>query len=79
MTIPSYQLLNRCVDFNNIWYGGDAIQWDAIIFNPIASVVSEWLRFKAVSLMHDFQPCSAMVWDCLHCWVTMVTSHTIFS
>jgi hypothetical protein len=23
----------------------------------------------------DFQPCSALVWDCLHCWVTMVTSH----
>jgi hypothetical protein len=24
-----------------------------------------WLRFKAVSWRHDFQPCTAVVWDCL--------------
>jgi hypothetical protein len=36
---------------------------DAIIFNPISSMILKW--FKGVSWRHDFQPCTAMVWDCL--------------
>jgi hypothetical protein len=42
--------LNRLVDFHEIWYGGNAIQGDleALIFNPIASIVLILLRFKAV-------------------------------
>jgi hypothetical protein len=39
---------------------GDA---DATVFNPIASTILNWLRFKVVRWMHDFQACSAMVWD----------------
>jgi hypothetical protein len=58
--------LNRLVDFHEIWYGGNAIQenLDATIFNPISSTVLKWLRFKVISWKHDFQPCTAMVWDC---------------
>jgi 4-hydroxy-L-threonine phosphate dehydrogenase PdxA len=69
------------VDLYDIWYGADAIQGDldAIIFNPIAKTILKWLKFKVVSWMHDFQPCTAMIWDCLPFWVTVVTSHTIFS
>jgi hypothetical protein len=37
----------------------------AIIFNPISSTILKWLRFKVFSWRHDFQPCTAMVWDCL--------------
>jgi hypothetical protein len=35
------------VGFNEIWYGGNAIQGDldAIIFNPIALIILELLRF----------------------------------
>jgi hypothetical protein len=35
------QLLNRSVDFHEIWYGGNAIQGDldAVMFNPTASIV----------------------------------------
>jgi hypothetical protein len=57
--------LNRFLDFHEIWYGGDAIQGDldAVIFNPIASTILKFFRFKVVSWMHDFQLCSAMVWD----------------
>jgi hypothetical protein len=49
------------------WYGGNSIQWDlgAIIINPIPSTILKWLRFKVVSWRRDFQPCTAMVWDCL--------------
>jgi hypothetical protein len=36
------------------------------IFNPIASTILKWMRFKVVSWMHNFQPCTAMIWDCLH-------------
>jgi hypothetical protein len=55
------------VQFHDIWYGGNAIQVDpdAIFFNPIASTILKWLKFKVVSWRHDFQPCTAMVWDCL--------------
>jgi hypothetical protein len=55
------------VDFNEIWYGGNAIKGDldAINFNPISSTVLKWLRFKFVSWRHYSQPCTAMVWDCL--------------
>jgi hypothetical protein len=39
------------VDFYEIQYGANAIEGDldAIIFNPIASTVLKWLRFKVVS------------------------------
>jgi hypothetical protein len=38
------------VDFHEIWYGGNAIQGDldAIIFNPIASIILKLLNFKVV-------------------------------
>jgi hypothetical protein len=41
------------------------VDLDAIIFNPIFSTILKWLRFKVVSWRHDFQPCTAMVWDCM--------------
>jgi hypothetical protein len=55
------------VDFHEIWYGGNAIQGDldAVITNPISSTILKWLRFRFVSWRHGFQPCTAMVWDCL--------------
>jgi hypothetical protein len=34
-------------------------------FNSIASAILKWLRFKFVNWRDDFQPCTAMVWDCL--------------
>jgi hypothetical protein len=36
--------------FHEIWYRGDAIQGDldAMIFNPIASIILKLLRFKVV-------------------------------
>jgi hypothetical protein len=38
------------VVFHEIWYGLNAIQGDvdAIIFNPIASIILTLLRFKVV-------------------------------
>jgi hypothetical protein len=27
---------------------------------------------QGVSWMHDFQPCLAVISDCLHCWVNVV-------
>jgi hypothetical protein len=53
------------VDFHEIWYGGNAIEGDldAVVFNPISSTILKWLRFKGVSWRHDFQPCTAVVWD----------------
>jgi hypothetical protein len=38
------------VDFDEIWYGGNAIQGDrdAIIFNPIGSIILKLLKFKAI-------------------------------
>jgi hypothetical protein len=55
------------VDFHEIWYGGNVIEGDldAIIFNPISSTILKQLRFRVVSWEHDFQPLTAMVWDCL--------------
>jgi hypothetical protein len=55
------------VDIRDIWYGANAIQvdLDAIIFNPISSTILKWLRFKFAGWEHDFQPCAAVVWDCL--------------
>jgi hypothetical protein len=41
------------------------VDLDAIIFNPVSSTILKWLRFKFVNWRHDFQPCTAMVWDCL--------------
>jgi hypothetical protein len=37
----------------------------AIIFNPISSTILKWLRLKVVSLRHDFELCTAMIWDYL--------------
>jgi hypothetical protein len=67
------------VDLHDIWQAGGTIQGDlhVIIFNPISSTVLKWLRFKAVSWVHDFQPCTAMVWDCLI--VALVWLHHIQS
>jgi hypothetical protein len=55
------------VDFHEIWYGGNAIQGDlaAIIFNHRSSTIMKWLVSKVVSWRHDFQPCIAMLCDCL--------------
>jgi hypothetical protein len=55
------------VDFHGIWQGGNTIQMDLdiIIFDPISLTILKWLRFKLVSWRHDFQPCTAMAWDCL--------------
>jgi hypothetical protein len=41
-------VLNRLVDFHEIWWGGDVIQGNlgVIIFNPVASTTLKWLRFK---------------------------------
>jgi hypothetical protein len=39
---------------------------DAVIFNLISSATLKSLRFKVVNWMHDFQPWTAMIWDCLH-------------
>lgn len=38
------------MDFNAIWYVGDAIQvdLDAIIFDPVVSTILKMLRFKIV-------------------------------
>jgi hypothetical protein len=69
------------MELHDIGQEDDAIQGDldAIIFNPIASTILKWLGFKFVRWKHDVHPCTAMVWDCLHCWITMVASHIIFS
>jgi hypothetical protein len=47
---PPLILLNRLVDFHEIWYGGNGIQGDvdAIILNPTASIILKLLRFKVV-------------------------------
>jgi hypothetical protein len=59
--------LNRLVNIHDIWYGGNAIQVNlsAVIFNPISSTILRRLRFRVVSWGHDFQACTAMVWDFL--------------
>jgi hypothetical protein len=51
--------LNRLADFNEIWYGGNAIQGylDAVTFNAISSTILKWLWFRVVGWRHDFQPC----------------------
>jgi hypothetical protein len=47
---PPLIILNRVVDFNEIWYRGNEIQadLDAIIFNPIASIILKLLRLNVV-------------------------------
>jgi hypothetical protein len=59
--------LNRLVDFNEIWYTVNAIQGDldSIVFNPLSSANLKWFRLKVACWQHDFQPYTAMVWDCL--------------
>jgi hypothetical protein len=61
------ELLNCLVDFHDIWLGGNAIQvdLDVVIFIPIYSTILKWMRLKVVSWRYDFQPCTAMVLDCL--------------
>jgi hypothetical protein len=41
------------------------VDFDAVIFDPMSSTILKWLRFRVVSWGHDFQLCTAMVWDCL--------------
>jgi hypothetical protein len=36
-----------------------------VIFNPISSTILKWLRFKVLSWRHDYQPFTAVVWNCL--------------
>jgi hypothetical protein len=50
-----------------MWQKDNAIQGDleAETFNPIPSTILKWFKFKAVSLRHDFQRCTAIVLDCL--------------
>jgi hypothetical protein len=33
------------------------------MFKSIFLTILKWLRFKAVSWRHDFQPCTVTVWD----------------
>jgi hypothetical protein len=54
-----------CVSPTNNFRTAIQVDLDAIIFNPISSAILKWLRFKVVNCRHDFQPCTAMVWDCL--------------
>jgi hypothetical protein len=50
LSVTHLQLLNRLVDFNGIWYEGNDIQgdFDAIIFNPLASIILKLSRFRFV-------------------------------
>jgi hypothetical protein len=43
-------MFDHLVEFYEIWYRGSAIQGDldAIILNPIASIILKLLRFKVV-------------------------------
>jgi hypothetical protein len=43
----------------------------------ITSTILKWLRFKVVNLIHNFQACSAVVWDCLFDWLPWL-HHTKF-
>jgi hypothetical protein len=54
---PPLIILNRFVDFHEIWYGSNAIhgEVDAIILNSTASVTLKLFRFKFVG------------WDLLNC------------
>jgi hypothetical protein len=47
---PKLLTFEPLVEFNEIWHGGNAIQGDldAIIFNPIVSIILKLLRFKFV-------------------------------
>jgi hypothetical protein len=58
-------MLNRLVEFHEIWYGGNAIQGylDAKNFNPIASIILKVLRFKDVG------------WALLNCGFLLFMSH----
>jgi hypothetical protein len=64
---PSLSTFEPHGRFNDIWQGDDATQGDlyAVFVNPIPSTILKWLGFKVVSWRHDFQPCTAAVWDCL--------------
>jgi hypothetical protein len=44
--------MNHMVEFYEIWYGGDAVKRDpnAIIFNPMSSIILQLLRFTFVGL-----------------------------
>jgi hypothetical protein len=41
-------ILNRLVDFDEIFYGGDGIEYylDSILFNRVASIIPKWWTFK---------------------------------
>jgi hypothetical protein len=41
------------------------VDLDITIFNPITLKIRKWLMFKIVGWEHDFQPYTAIVWDCL--------------
>jgi hypothetical protein len=56
------------------------VDLDTTIFNPISSKILKLLRFKFLVGGMIFQPCTAMLWDCLivlllalfDCWVILV-------
>jgi hypothetical protein len=54
-----------------------------ITFNPIASTILKWLRFRFVWWMHYLQHLAfhnnGLGWDCLALLGFQVISHTIFS
>jgi hypothetical protein len=43
--------LNQFIDFNEISFGGNAIEWDAITSNPIVLTILKWFRFKTMRWM----------------------------
>jgi hypothetical protein len=48
------QLLNRLVDLDEILYGDDDIEddLDSMRFNPAASTISKWWKFKLLRRVH---------------------------
>jgi hypothetical protein len=46
--------MDRLVELHEIWYGGNTIQRDrdAIIFNPIASIILKLLNSNFLDIIH---------------------------
>jgi len=53
--VTHYQVLNQCVEFNKILYRGHSTEgnFDAIIFNPVASTIPNWQTFRLLRLMQN--------------------------
>jgi hypothetical protein len=54
--------LNQLVDFNEIQYGGHAIEGDldAVFFNPVPSTIPKWRTFKLLRWMQNLHQST---WD----------------